>query len=177
MTVSSQEVISVRLKRTDPADATVLYFGNWGETTDQTGQPRWRSNTQFNTCVLAFKGSVVRWLGLKGPDHGFAEVFLDWASAGIVDTYAPVELGSQVLFEKIGLDEERFHTVSIVVRQERNQAATDSYQGIDGFESGGPVDYPEILRQVSTAELSAGRSAAARAPTRLCIRAHAVAKV
>ncbi|MBC8447747.1 MAG: glycoside hydrolase family 127 protein [Chloroflexi bacterium] len=143
------------LETTSHDDTKVLYFGNWEGATDQVGQARHRSNTPYSACVLACRGSTVRWLGSQGPDHGIAEVYVDGVLERTVDAYAPSALASQMLFEKTGLDTGRTHTLRIVIKRERNQAATDCFQGIDGFESEQPVDYPAILRLAAEAELRA----------------------
>ena len=143
------------LQHTNPNDGVVLYFGNWAETRDQRGRTCRRSNTPYQACELAFTGSTIRWLGSKGPDHGFADVYVDEVREQTVDAYAPARLASQVLFEKTGLRPGRVHTVRIVVRRERSPSASDCFQGIDGFESSHPVDYPKSLREAAGAELHA----------------------
>ena len=104
---------------------------------------------------LPSEGPTVRWLGSRGPDHGFAEVYVDGVPDSCVDAYAPSALASQVLFEKTGLDTGRIHALRIVVKRERSQAATDCYQGIDAFEANQSVDYPRSLRSAAAAELRA----------------------
>lgn len=142
-------------KKTNPGDTEVLYFGNWTEIRDQGGQGYRRSNMPYHACEFAFTGSTVRWLGSKGRDHGFADVYVDEVLEQSIDAYAPAPLVSQVLFERTGLSTGRIHTVRIVVRRERNPGATDCFQAIEGFESSHPVDYPKSLRLAAGTELRA----------------------
>ncbi len=104
------------VQMTNHTDADVLYFGNWVKTTDQNGLDSHRSNMPYHNCELVFMGSTIRWLGARGPDHGFAEVFVDGVHEQTIDAYARTPLVSQVLFEKTGLGAGRIHTLRIVVR-------------------------------------------------------------
>jgi uncharacterized protein len=155
MTESHRTSVLVDLQKTDHDNAKVLYFGNWTEAADANGQVCHRSNAPYHACVLAFRGPTVRWLGSKGPDHGFAEVYVDGVLEGTIDAYAPAALSSQVLLDKAGLGSGRIHTLRIVVRRERNPAATDCFQGIDRFETRRAVDYPKSLSQAAAKELRA----------------------
>jgi hypothetical protein len=137
--------MSHELQQTNQSDEKVLYFGHWDQTTDLAGQAYRRSNTPFNACVLAFIGPTVRWLGSKGPDHGLADVHVDGVLDETIDTYAPTALAAQAIFEKTGLDTGRIHTVRIVVRRQQNPFSTDCFQGIGGFITCEPVDYPESV--------------------------------
>ncbi len=91
------------LHTTNAVDREILYFGNWAEIKDQRGRACRRSDTPYHACELAFTGSTVRWLGSKGPDHGF--------------------------FERTRPGPGRIHTLRIVVRRERNPGATLSRAG------------------------------------------------
>ena len=143
-------------RRTQPGDREVLYFGSWTEARDQGGEACRRSHSPYHACEFTFTGPAVRWLGSKGPDHGLADLYVDGVRERTIDAYAPAPLAAQVLFEKTRLGPAgRIHTLRIVVRRERNPASTDCYQGIHGFESTGPVDYPKHLRAAATAELQA----------------------
>ncbi len=142
------------LQKTSHNDAEVLYFGNWVRDVGQI-EARRRSNMPYNACVLAFKGSTVRWLGCKGPDHGFADVHVDGVLEKTIDTYASNQRASQVLFEKSGLGAGRVHTLRITVRRERNRRATDCFQSIEAFESEQAVNYLRSLRAAAAAELQA----------------------
>ncbi|MCY4354274.1 MAG: hypothetical protein OXC09_05745, partial [Truepera sp.] len=80
---SEVERAFVRLFKTFPQ---ILYFGNWDSYQDRR-YPR-RCNTQFSAFEFSFRGSTVRWLGTRGPDHGFADVYLDGLFQETVDNYA-----------------------------------------------------------------------------------------
>lgn len=156
--VQSQHTSARReLRKTDYNDAKILYFGTWleTETTALGGNGCRRTNTPYATCMLSFQGARVMWIGSKGPDHGFAEVFIDGVIERTIDTYAPIAQTSQMLFERFSLATKRIHTLRIVVRRERNQAASDCFQEIYGFECSRPVDYYKSLKWAAAAELRA----------------------
>ncbi len=136
-----------------PSDAEVLYFGVWAQVPCQSVPDRRRSNSPFAACEVAFRGSLARWFGSRGPDHGQADVYLDGNLVDTVDAYAPHPQAAQVLFETQGLKDDRIHTLRIVVRRERHADATDCFQGIDGFEVESVVDFPRELRAVAMNEL------------------------
>jgi hypothetical protein len=125
----------------------VFYIGKWERHVDQFGDAQ-RSNTQFSAFEFSFYGPSVRWIGSKGPDHGFADVYVDGVLATTVDAYSPQPVGNVVKFERHDLAPDRLHTLRVVVRKERDAAATDCYQNVSFLEAEQPVCYPiEMARQ------------------------------
>lgn len=136
-------------------DGSVLCFGYWEAETDQEGfhaRDFRASKVQYNACEFRFKGSAVRWFGAKNRDHGFADVYLDGVLQKTVDAYHPTWVCNAVLFEKTGLPAGPVHTLRIVVRKERNPAATDCYQTIDCFEAIEPVNHVEEMAKTCRSE-------------------------
>ena len=138
-----------------PSDQEVLYFGSWIQAPHPAVLDRRRSNHPCAACELVFRGSSVRWLGSRGPDHGRADVYLDGDLADTVDSYGPAAEAARVLFERADLAGDRMHTLRIVVRRERHPDAGDCFQGIDGFEAACAVDYPREIRTMAMAEIKA----------------------
>jgi hypothetical protein len=137
------------------SDSAVLCFGNWDAESDQEGfhgRDFRMSNTQYNVCEFRFKGSAVRWFGAKNRDHGLADVYLDGLLQKTVDAYHPTWVCNAVLFEKTDLQAGPVHTLRIVVRKERNPAATDCYQDIDCFEAIEPVNRVEEMTKACRSE-------------------------
>jgi hypothetical protein len=143
------------MQKTSHDDAAALYFGDWLGAADAGGQGERRSNRPYAACAFTFEGEAVRWVGSRGPDHGLAEVYVDGALAGTIDTYAPERVAAQVLFERGGLAAGRIHSLRVVVLRERNAASADCFQGIAGFECARAVDYPAFLKEAALAELGA----------------------
>jgi uncharacterized protein len=121
----------------------VLYFGDWTtvppSTADAGGS---RSNTQYNAFEFTFRGSVVRWIGQKAPNHGQADVYLDGEFQELVDTYAAAREENAVLYQKDALDSDVLHTLRVVVRKERNPNSTDCFQEVSLLQAENPVIYP-----------------------------------
>lgn len=150
--------IPTLLQKTRDNDPKVLYFGKWIHARNELSfqQDCHLSNTPYNTCVFAFRGSTIRWIGSRGNNHGFADVYVDNVFQQTIDTYSPQLLTKQVLFEKTGLSADRIiHTMRIVVRKERHQNSTGCYQDIDCFESCQPVNYPNAIKHAAAMELKA----------------------
>ncbi len=141
------------LATVSPSDAEVFYYGVWVQVPAKAAPDRRRTNEPFAACQIAFRGTHVRWLGAKGPDHGHAAVYLDGRLAETIDAYAPAPQAAQVLFEAKDLEDDRIHTLRIVVRPERHADAVDCSQGIDGFEVGEVVDFYREYRAKAMDEL------------------------
>jgi len=152
--MNPSETISLpALATVDPSDADVLYYGSWVQIPSASVPDRRRTNHPFAACEIAFRGSQVRWLGSRSPDHGHADIWLDGDLVETVDAYSAEPASAQVLFAADDLAGNRIHTLRIVVRPERHMNATDCFQGIDGFEVESVVDYPRELRAAAMDEL------------------------
>ena len=87
-----------------------------------------------------------------GPDHGYADVYLDDVLEEKVDAYTVEPSDNQLVFERAGL-RDAVHSVRIVVRRERHPLATGCIQSVDGFDAEEPVHYPSHLRALAMEEL------------------------
>ena len=85
------------------------------------------------TMILPFQGTGARWIGTRGPDHGYARVLLDGKQAVTVDTYAPTELVQETLADFQNLDND-FHYLAIRVQDRRNEASTGNRVVMDAIE-------------------------------------------
>ncbi len=144
-----------QLQTSSPSDREILYFGHWTQTAHRSVPDRRQSSHPCAACELVFKGPVVRWLGAKGPDHGYADVYVDGLLEQTLDAYEPTPSAARTLFEKRGLADGRLHTLRIVVRRDRNPRSSGSFQSVDGFQSLAPVAFPDVLRSEAMAELKA----------------------
>ena len=132
----------------------ILYFGNWG-TDSEGGQNHHCSNTQYNAFEFSFKGPSVRWIGSKGPDHGYADVYIDGEFQATVDNYSADPMTNVVKFEKTGLNGDTagaVHTLRVVVTKDRHPDASDCYQDVTHIQSVTPVSYPAEIAKAMTVE-------------------------
>jgi len=139
------------LVTTHSADEKIRYFGQWSPV--QEGRVEYRcSNRQYNASEFSFKGSTVKWMGRKGSNQGYADVYLDGEFQCVVDGYSSVTSDGVVKFERSSLRADRIHTLRIVVKKERNPDATDCRQDIAGFQSVTPIHYPNEIMGLKSVE-------------------------
>lgn len=143
------------LIKTNNNSPDVIFYGKWIENKTQSlsENDEHISNIQFNNCFFTFRKSEVKWVGSKGANHGYADVYIDGILQETVDTYSEKTITGQVLFEKNGLSDDRIHTLNIVVKKEKNIKSSGYCQSIDYFESQEPVNYREWLKEMANAEL------------------------
>ncbi len=93
------------LIKTDDNSPELLYYGDWSATTDPSFFEKGQHVTDgpYANCYFTFSKSTVRWIGSKGSDHGYADVYIDGDFQQTIDTYSEKELPKQLLFEKKGL--------------------------------------------------------------------------
>lgn len=131
----------------------ILYFGNWQATPSAIGGPgASRSNRQYDAFEFSFRGPAVRWVGSRGPEQGFADVFLDGGFCEAVDNYAESHQFNAVKFEKNGLSNDRVHTLRVVVKKQHHPNATDCFQDISSLHAEEPVVYPLEISNAMAAE-------------------------
>lgn len=80
--------------------------------------------------TLPFTGTRIQLIGMKGPDHGKAEILLDDQVVATVDGYAPEVMTQQVLFDQVV--EWGYHVLSVRVLGQKSPESTSSKVAIDG---------------------------------------------
>ena len=96
------------------------------------------SATAAAQATFNFIGTEVRWVGLRGPQMGIAQVYLDGALHARVDAYDANE-SEEVTFVVTGLAAGA-HTLTIRVTGDKNPAATGSSVVVDAFDVRGRVE-------------------------------------
>jgi hypothetical protein len=96
------------------------------------------SATAGAQATFTFIGTEVRWVGLRGPQMGIAQVYLDGAFHARVDAYDPNE-SEEVTFVITGLAAGT-HTLSIGPTGDKRAAATGSNVVIDALDVRGRVE-------------------------------------
>ena len=83
---------------------------NWTSVSDSTcsGGSLTYSNSS-DTIRMGFYGSGVKWITSKRSDGGIVEIFIDGYSHGKVSLYSPQTQNQVVVFEKFGLEPDRYH--------------------------------------------------------------------
>ncbi len=135
----------------------ILYIGEWWRRGMSPDSPM-ASNTQFNAFEFSFYGASVRWISGRGPDHGFADVYLDGQLVETVDTYAPAPQTGHVAFERHDIPGDRLHKLRVVVRKQRHPQAIDCFQDLEGLEALDPVCFPVEIARARNAEYAVIRA-------------------
>ena len=122
----------------DNGDPAIVGSGRW----DTHGPAKTFVGGTFVNCPEAggaleirFSGEFFRIYGFKAPNRGIVEIFLDGKSHGEVDTYAPKDEPSALLFARYGL-ENAAHVVKFVVTGKKNEPSTGEQISFDAMESG-----------------------------------------
>ncbi len=101
-----------------------------------------------DSVQFTFSGADIYWRGVRGPDCGKADVYLDEKLQATVDCWASLPTATQFGFIKTGLDPHAPHTITIKVRGDKNDISTgtaikhllfeysaDTYRSSDCFSS------------------------------------------
>lgn len=110
-----------------------IQYGNWLGMTDLgAGGGTYRvSKTKNAKAIFTFKGTSVKWLSLKGPDQGKAQVLIDGVNKGTIDLYSPT---LQYQFSKsFGQLSNVKHALIIQVLGTKNSNASDTKVAVDAF--------------------------------------------
>ncbi len=118
----------------DDRNSQITYVGAWGRI---AGSGYFDNTSTFTTSAgleaqFSFTGSSIKWYGVKGVDHGKANVFIDNVLDSTLDLYAASRT-TGVVYSKTGLTSGS-HTIKIVVRSDRNTSATNTYVEVDALE-------------------------------------------
>jgi beta-galactosidase GanA len=123
----------------DDASSVLTYRGNWRHVANQNytaadfdGTESF-SNTAGDSVSLTFTGPAVRWVTSKDANHGVADVYLDGALVGSIDTYGSSKQYQTVVYDIYGLSAGS-HTLTVEVSGRQNRAASGSFISIDAFD-------------------------------------------
>ncbi|GGD90400.1 alpha-L-fucosidase [Paenibacillus nasutitermitis] len=118
----------------DDSDAAFSYTGTWG--TSIPSNTGYYNNTGHFTktpgsyAEFTFNGTNVVWSGVKGPDHGTADVYIDNVLDQSVNLYAANRFVNTEIYSKTGLSPGS-HTIKIVNRSDKDPLSTDYYVEVD----------------------------------------------
>ncbi|HZF14569.1 MAG TPA: Ig-like domain-containing protein [Steroidobacteraceae bacterium] len=122
--------------RHEESDSSAVYTGDWfrgNHNRAWSGGVAAESQTAGARTDFTFTGNAVRWIGLRGPQTGIANVYLDGALLGEVDTHAASEGFQDTVLELQGLAYGQ-HTLTIEVTGRKNPAATNYWVVVDSFD-------------------------------------------
>jgi large repetitive protein len=115
--------------------------GSWGNINlnRASGGSYWRNGVAGSTATLTFNGAWVTVGFIGNSISGYAEIFINGDSQGIVDLYRREE--TAVSFTYDGLPPAS-HTISVTVTGDRNPFAISQFVQLDYFDYGDGSDLP-----------------------------------
>lgn len=134
---ASKSLVRQRWAYVDDKDSGLTYssgWSNWNDSQDFKGSERFTGRAGDNV-QYSFTGSGVRYLGMKQPNMGKADIYIDGtlAQSGI-DAYASTVTKQVPLFEKTDLAAGP-HTIKVVCTGTKNAASSGTVCALDAFAS------------------------------------------
>jgi C1A family cysteine protease len=137
------DAISVNLAPSDPVFNTIddtaraiAYNTAWSKYNsdrDYGGSESYTS-TAGNYAQYTFNGTSIRYIGMKQPNMGKVDVYLDGVLAQAdIDCYSPTMIKQAVIFSASGLTDGA-HTIKVVAKGTKNPASSNSVAAIDAFQ-------------------------------------------
>lgn len=134
---ASKSLVRQRWAYVDDKDSGPTYssgWSNWNDSRDFKGSEKYTSRAG-DYVQYAFTGSGVRYLGMKQPNMGKVDVYIDGALAQPgIDAYASTVTKQVPLFEKTDLAAGP-HTIKVVCAGTKNAASSDTVCALDAFAS------------------------------------------
>lgn len=133
---AGKTTVPIRVENTDPA---IVFSGLWqllnssGYATSASGGSVYMSTTQQNYAEYTFTGREVSWIGLKAPNRGIAQVYVDGQLKATIDAYSPGWQWQHKMYTATFLTSD-VHTIRVVVTQTKNPLSTESLIDVDAFE-------------------------------------------
>src|SRR5262249_27436056 len=109
--------------------------GTWGTNTNivHSGGSAIQSMDKGARATFTFNGTGVSWVGFRDPWSGIANVYLDGALTGVVDTYSATQQAQVVNYSVSDLASGS-HTLVIEVAGTRNPSSKGLWVWVDAFD-------------------------------------------
>ena len=116
-------------------EGVLTYSGTWNDYTNpnfSNGVVKY-SNQKNATASILFSGSGVMWIASRDNRLGKADVYIDGNYEKPVDLYSPTIIHQEVVYSNLALSSGN-HSMSIVVKGEKNPSATNTFVDIDAID-------------------------------------------
>ncbi len=130
----SRSVKPYTVMRYDDRDPAVTLSEGWTLASDPNlyGKTETYSSTAGATAEIAFTGVGISVYSATVYNRGIAEFYIDGSLVDTVDLYTPSG-ANYAVFEKVGL-ENKAHTLTIKVTDQKNEASNGNYVEFDKFD-------------------------------------------
>jgi hypothetical protein len=131
-TTTTTTTTVVRYEENDPAvQLTGTWFPNNGAS--NSGGSAILATDQGSQAKVTFTGTGVQWIGFRDAWSGIAQVYVDGALKGTIDTYSANTQAQAVLYSLSGLSNTG-HTLTLVVTGTRNANSGGAWVWVDAFD-------------------------------------------
>jgi hypothetical protein len=138
---------TVRYEQNNPA---VQFTGTWFPNSGafNSGGSAVLAMDQGSQATFTFTGTGVKWIGYGDPWSGIAQVYLDGALKGTIDTYSAGTQAQAVLFSSGGLSNAS-HKLTIVVTGTHDASSAGAWVWVDAFDVSSPPTAATSSRRAS----------------------------
>jgi hypothetical protein len=170
--LSDSEAVSFRVipgsttttwTRVEQTNAAIQYSGDWYNNSNSNESGGSAYLTLAGSATFSFSGTGARWVGFSDSYSGIANVYVDGALKGSIDTYSNTTKYQVLQYTITGLASGN-HTLVVQATGQHNSAAASAWVWVDGFDStsdgGGGGGNPDFSLTVtpSSANVSQGGS-------------------
>jgi hypothetical protein len=121
--------------RVEQNNSAIQYTGDWFSNANANHRGGNAYLSLINSsATFTFSGTAARWIGLRDPWSGIANVYVDGVLKATVDTYSGMTQYQDVLYAITGLNPGN-HTLRIEATGRRNPSALSAWIWVDAFES------------------------------------------
>jgi hypothetical protein len=130
--------ISATTGRTEQNNPAVNYSGIWVLNTNpvQSGGTAVLATDFGSSATIAFMGTGIKWIAYRDPWSGIANIYLDGAKTGTMDTYSAQEQAQAAGYSVDGLNSGA-HTLTIEVTGTHSANSHGSWIWVDAFDVAG----------------------------------------
>ncbi|MCX6625475.1 MAG: hypothetical protein NTY38_31320, partial [Acidobacteria bacterium] len=130
-TTTTTTVVRHEGDSTPAVQFTGTWFPNGGGS--NSGGSATMAMDQGSQVTYTFTGTGVQWIGFRDPWSGIAQVYLDGALKGTIDTYSANTQAQSVVYSLSGLSNAS-HTLTLVVSGTRNADSGGAWVWVDAFD-------------------------------------------
>lgn len=166
--LSDSEAVSLRVNpgstttwtRVEQNDAAIRYSGDWYGNSNSNESGGSASLTLSGSATFSFSGTGARWVGFSDAWSGIANVYVDGALKGSIDTYSNTTKYQVLQYTITGLASGS-HTLTIQATGQHNSAAASAWVWVDAFDStsggGGGGGNPDFSLTVTPGSANVNR--------------------